>query len=263
MSTVACKCGLRCSDVLSWEQDSEFFTTSGSLNPSMSKIYGAVNALRVGTPNMPNLIVTICLWRVHPRNFQPSVRQSPETVEERGGTLKRDERGRHPPGNKTSDVKTEAVKEHINSFPQFLSHYSRKDNLNRRYVTFSLPSCIACTKMSVLLMDVRQSVIGCTGKYSMKVLIWSLAGMLMFLQSLYSHLYFPNTIIIMYTTPTHAHTHAQTHTPARTDTYDHHFLISLPSKVWYMSYMWCAQRERSKWFGREESVEGWAGAPSP
>lgn len=130
---------------------------------------------------------------------------------------------------------------------------------------FPLPSCIACRRRSLLLMDVMQSVSGCTGKYSMKVSIWSLAGMLMFLQSLYSHtpILPKNHHNNYYVHNPHPCTH--THTPARTDTYDRHFLISLQPKVWYMSYMWRVQREnqRWKWFGREDSVRGWAGAPSP
>ena len=55
-----------------------------------------------------------------------------------GGTPKQDEHGRLFPGNKTSDLKIEAVKECINSFRQYSSHYSHRDNPNRRYLSCDL-----------------------------------------------------------------------------------------------------------------------------
>ena len=43
----------------------------------------------------------------------------------RGGCL---QRGRHTPGNKTDDAVIATVKVHVQSFPHYQSHYSRKDN---------------------------------------------------------------------------------------------------------------------------------------
>ena len=45
----------------------------------------------------------------------------------RGGCLHTDQRGRHTPGNKT-DAVIATVKAHVQSFPHYQSHYSRKDN---------------------------------------------------------------------------------------------------------------------------------------
>lgn len=52
-----------------------------------------------------------------------------------GGSPHTDRRGRHPPANKTSDDATEKVKAHIELFPRYKSHYSRKDNPNRYFLS--------------------------------------------------------------------------------------------------------------------------------
>ena len=46
-----------------------------------------------------------------------------------------DSRGRHTPGNKTSQEDVAYVKKHIESFPAYESHYSRKSNPNRKYLS--------------------------------------------------------------------------------------------------------------------------------
>ena len=48
-----------------------------------------------------------------------------------GGSPHSDQRGRHPPVNKTSKESTGRVKADIESFPRYKSHYSRTDNPNR------------------------------------------------------------------------------------------------------------------------------------
>ena len=49
-----------------------------------------------------------------------------------------DQRGRHEPGNKTSVERVAFVKEHIDQFPTYESHYSRSDNPHRNYLSPSL-----------------------------------------------------------------------------------------------------------------------------
>ena len=51
------------------------------------------------------------------------------------GTPHRDQRGRHAPANKTSEDNLKIVDDHIKSFPQYTSHYSRHDNPHRRYLS--------------------------------------------------------------------------------------------------------------------------------
>ena len=51
-----------------------------------------------------------------------------------GGSPHMDQRGRHEPANKTSEADINRVKQHIESFPKYHSHYSRADNPNRSYL---------------------------------------------------------------------------------------------------------------------------------
>lgn len=50
-------------------------------------------------------------------------------------TLVKDGRGRAPPGTKIPEDARQKIKDHINSFPTFKSHYSRKDAPFRRYLS--------------------------------------------------------------------------------------------------------------------------------
>ena len=49
-----------------------------------------------------------------------------------------DQRGRHEPGNKTPSERVALVREHIDLFTTYESHYSRNDNPNRKYLSPSL-----------------------------------------------------------------------------------------------------------------------------
>ena len=66
-----------------------------------------------------------------------------------GGVPHTDQRGRHEPPNKTPPEKLELVKEHIESFLAYKSHYSRKDNPNQKYLSPSL----SISKMYQLFKD--------------------------------------------------------------------------------------------------------------
>ena len=66
------------------------------------------------------------------------------------GSPQGDRRGRHTPANKTSDADIAFVKEHIQSFPKYQSHYSRADNPIRQYLNPDL----SITKMYILYKDV-------------------------------------------------------------------------------------------------------------
>ena len=67
------------------------------------------------------------------------------------GSPHADQRGRHTPANKTSDADHIVfIKEHIQSFPKYQSHYSRADNPAREYLNPDL----SIAKMYVLYKDV-------------------------------------------------------------------------------------------------------------
>ena len=55
-----------------------------------------------------------------------------------GGVPHTDKRGRHVPANKTPQEKLQFIKEHIEKFPCYESHYSRNENPNRKYLSPSL-----------------------------------------------------------------------------------------------------------------------------
>ena len=46
-----------------------------------------------------------------------------------------DKRGKHTPGNKTEEATMNQVKEQIESFPKYRSHYTRQDNPNQQYLS--------------------------------------------------------------------------------------------------------------------------------
>nr|CAH7763754.1 unnamed protein product [Callosobruchus chinensis] len=50
-----------------------------------------------------------------------------------GGLIKRDQRGRHTPSNKSPEETINSVKQHISAFPQYESHYSREKS-ERKYL---------------------------------------------------------------------------------------------------------------------------------
>lgn len=52
-----------------------------------------------------------------------------------GVALHCDQRGRHEPGNKTKPEVIDHIKAHINSFPQYKSHYSRAENPHRQFLS--------------------------------------------------------------------------------------------------------------------------------
>ncbi len=54
---------------------------------------------------------------------------------QQGGVPKLDRRGRHPPSNKTSEYDLAFIRQHIESFPVYESHYSQNDNPDRHYLS--------------------------------------------------------------------------------------------------------------------------------
>ena len=70
-------------------------------------------------------------------------------MQKEGGTPHSDQRGRHEPPNKTSEARIRVVKEHIEMFPRYRSHYSHKANPHREYLSPDL----TVTKIRSLYQD--------------------------------------------------------------------------------------------------------------
>ena len=49
-----------------------------------------------------------------------------------------EKRGKKSPANKKSEVDVDLVREHISSYPQYISHYCRKDNQHVKYLPQTL-----------------------------------------------------------------------------------------------------------------------------
>lgn len=97
------------------------------------------------------------------------------------GSPHSDLRGRHTPVNKTTDD-VAFVKDHIQSFPKYRSHYSRATNPIRQY----LHPDLSITKMYLLYKDVcstqgKSRVKGSTGRCSMSSLIFHSEGTTIYL----------------------------------------------------------------------------------
>ena len=86
----------------------------------------------------------LCTLNISQKRFYNVVSKYRET-----GVSHTDQRGRHPPVNKLTEDTIDLVKEHINSFPKFISHYTRKDNPNRKYLSPELN----LSKMYILYKD--------------------------------------------------------------------------------------------------------------
>ena len=80
----------------------------------------------------------------------------------KGGTPHQDQRGHHEPKNKTDTTRLNIIDAHIESFPQYTSHYSRHDNPHRRYLSPEL----SITKMYELYREF------CTGSGYTPVTEW-------------------------------------------------------------------------------------------
>ncbi|XP_050515795.1 uncharacterized protein LOC126890691 isoform X1 [Diabrotica virgifera virgifera] len=66
----------------------------------------------------------------------------------RSGITDADKRGRKSPGNKKTEHMRELIINHINSFPQYESHYTRRDNINKY-----LPNHLSLKKMYELYRE--------------------------------------------------------------------------------------------------------------
>lgn len=155
MNERPCGCGLRCFEILSTEQRKRVFSGFwglGDFNIQNAYLCGCVKVLpvkqhysatsrrgntRVFYINNGENSVRICkvaFLCIHGISNGRLSRVLAGQAQE-GGLPKLDKRGHKEPPNKTSEEDIHHVREHINAFPVYTSHYSRADNPDRKYLS--------------------------------------------------------------------------------------------------------------------------------
>ena len=152
-----CQCTLRCFDKVPLEQRKKIFDNFwalGVFDVQTAYLLGCVKVLNVRksytfTPlssrrnfsrvfyvkNSRGVSIRVCktaFLRIHSISNGRLDRALRVTE---GGSPLQDQRGRHPPANKTDANVFKHVNDHIESFPHYTSHYSRKDNPNKLYLS--------------------------------------------------------------------------------------------------------------------------------
>ena len=168
MNNTPCGCGLKCFETVSESQRKKLFegfwssadfnvqnayicscvkvteiarryTSSGSSSRrSHSRIYYVCNG------SVSSKVCKTAFLRIHGLS-NGRLDRALQAQAKSGGSPHSDQRGHHEPGNKTGDADMNYVKEHINSFPKYQSHYSRSDNPNRHYLSPSLSVALMYT----------------------------------------------------------------------------------------------------------------------
>ena len=210
MSEVSCECALRCFSILTTEQRRIIFSkfwALGNFDIQNTYLCGCVKVLpvarhytseskrgnkRVYYVNNGERSVRICkkaFLRIHGISHGRLSRVLAGQAEQ-GGLPKLDTRGRHEPPNKTEEEDKAFIRQHIESFPVYESHYSRSDNPHRRYLSPELSQAkMYHLRRNAMRMVADLSVIGFTGRLFVKNSISRLEGM--------SHMQ------IIHTLPTH------------------------------------------------------------
>lgn len=165
MDTRSCGCARRCFDKLSEEKRQKIFNgywKMKSFDMQTAYLCGCVKIFPVkrrytGSKSRRSFtrdyyvrdgVCKTAFLRMHDIS-NGRVQRALEGLSKTGGTPKPDERGHHIPKHKTSDADISYVKEHIESFPRQESHYSRKSNPNRQYLSQTL----SLTKMYALYKE--------------------------------------------------------------------------------------------------------------
>ena len=158
MNNTPCGCGLRCFDKVNHKQRKKLFDgywSSCDFNVQSAYLCGCVKTVavkrrytkkassqrshsRVYYVSKGGLSVRVCkkaFLGIHSISNGRLDRALRAQITN-DGSPHNDQCGRHPPANKTSDADTDLIKEHIQSFPQYDSHYSRANNPHRKYPFF-------------------------------------------------------------------------------------------------------------------------------
>lgn len=118
-----------------WDLQNAFIASSITKNPPKLHRQNAIRQKSISTSiKLQNKRVCKLFFLksldISRKRFCNALRKKKES-----GVVETDQRGRHIPGNKIDEGAINLVKEHINSFPKFVSHYTRTDNPNRKYLS--------------------------------------------------------------------------------------------------------------------------------
>lgn len=154
MIDVPCGCALHCFENAQRKKLFDGYWASGNFNVQSAYLCGCVKALDVKrhyTGSQPSRrshtrvyyvsngtvstrVCKVAFLRIHSIS-NGRLDRALRAQQKNSGSPCNDLRGSHPPANKTSEADSELVREHILSFPQYQSHYSRTDNPNRKYLS--------------------------------------------------------------------------------------------------------------------------------
>ena len=171
MGTTPCGCTLQCFDKIPEEQRKRLFTgfwETGDFNVQNAYICGCVRVLKtkrkytkapssrrkysrvyyVKNGAVSEQVCKSAFISIHGISSGRLERAISAQIK-KSGSPHTDQRGRHTPGNKTSDDDLAFIKAHIQSFPRYQSHYSRSDNPHRKYLSPEL----SVAKMYQLYME--------------------------------------------------------------------------------------------------------------
>lgn len=153
-----CNCSRQCYSKVPLEQRKKLFEgfwASGSFNVQNVYICGCIKTSEVARRYTSHVsdsrrsysrvyyvqngalstrICKVAFLRIHGVS-NGRVNRALKAQQQTGGSPSSDRRGKHEPKNKTKKADLDLVKEHINSFPKYKSHYSRADNPHRQFLS--------------------------------------------------------------------------------------------------------------------------------
>ena len=158
MDNTPCRCNLKCFEAVPEarrERLFEGFWRSADFNAQNAYICGCVKVVEVAkryvesgaasrrtssrvyyvkNGRVSTRVCKVAFLRIHAIS-NGRLDRALKAQSESGGSLHNDQRGSHPPPNKTTEESLAFVKEQISTFPKYKSHYSRSSNPNRHYLS--------------------------------------------------------------------------------------------------------------------------------
>ena len=164
MDNTPCRCNLKCFEAVPEarrERLFEGFWRSADFNAQNAYICGCVKVVEVAKRYVESgaasrrtssrvyyvkngrVLTRVCkvaFLRIHAIS-NGRLDRALKAQSESGGSLHNDQRGSHPPPNKTTEESLAFVKEQISTFPKYKSHYSVAD------LGLTVGGCLGCVRL--------------------------------------------------------------------------------------------------------------------